>query len=76
MFWLVMAASVLGVVGLLRRGPRRAERLLVATAFVALLLLPIELWGNVRFHVPLLPFAVITACAAPLAFRPRDEVSA
>jgi 4-amino-4-deoxy-L-arabinose transferase-like glycosyltransferase len=68
-FWLVMAASAVGVVGLLRRGPRRPERILVAVAFGALLLLPIELWGNVRFHIPVLPFAAVAACAAPLARR-------
>jgi hypothetical protein len=70
-FWLVMAASVVGVVGLVRAGPRRAPRVLVATAFFFLLMLPIELWGNVRFHIPVLPFAAIAACAAPLTVRRR-----
>jgi 4-amino-4-deoxy-L-arabinose transferase-like glycosyltransferase len=66
-FWATMAMSVPGLVGLLRRAERRPERLLVAVAFLALLLLPIELWGNVRFHIPVLPFAAIAAAAAPLA---------
>ena len=70
-FWIVMAASAVGLVGLLRAGIRRPERTLAAVAFVALLLLPIELWGNVRFHIPVLPFAAIAACAAPLALRPK-----
>jgi hypothetical protein len=68
-FWLVMAAAVIGFVGLVRAGPRRPARVLVATAFFFLLMLPIELWGNVRFHIPVLPFAAIAACAAPLAVR-------
>jgi 4-amino-4-deoxy-L-arabinose transferase-like glycosyltransferase len=70
-FWLTMAASAPGLVGLLRRGPRRPERTLVLVAFLALLLLPVELWGNVRFHIPVLPFAAIAAAATPLAFRRR-----
>ena len=70
-FWIVMATTVIGLVGLVRRGPRRPERLLVAVPVVFLLLLPIELWGNVRFHIPVLPFAAIAAAAAPLAFRPK-----
>jgi 4-amino-4-deoxy-L-arabinose transferase-like glycosyltransferase len=70
-FWLTMAASVPGLIGLVRRGPRRPERVLVAVAFFALLLLPIELWGNVRFHIPALPFAAVAAAAAPLAFRAK-----
>jgi hypothetical protein len=68
-FWLTMAASAVGLVGLLRRGPRRAERVLVVTAFIGLLLIPVELWGNVRFHIPVLPFTAIAAAAAPLALR-------
>lgn len=64
-FWLTMAASVLGLVGLLRQ--RRPVHLLVAAAYVFLLLLPILLWGNVRFHIPVLPFAAVAAAAAPLA---------
>ena len=66
-FWLAMSASAVGLVGLLRR--RQPVDLLVATAFIALLLLPVLLWGNVRFHIPVLPFAAIAAAAAPLAFR-------
>lgn len=66
-FWLAMAASAVGLVGLLRR--HRPVDVLVATAYIALLLLPVLLWGNVRFHIPVLPFAAIAAAAAPLAFR-------
>jgi len=74
-FWLTMAASVVGLVGLLRH--RRPVHVLVATAYVSLLLLPILLWGNVRFHIPVLPFAAIAAAAAPLAFaKPTKGVLA
>ena len=66
-FWLAMAASAVGLVGLLRR--HRPVDVLVATAYIALLLLPVLLWGNVRFHIPVLPFAAVAAAAAPLAFR-------
>lgn len=74
-FWLVMAASVVGFAGLVRAGPRRPERVVVAVAFLFLLLLPIELWGNVRFHIPVLPFAAIAACAAPLALRRQKALT-
>lgn len=70
-FWIVGALSIVGLVGLVRAGPRRPERVLVAVAYVFLLFLPIELWGNVRFHIPALPFAAIAAAATPLAFRRR-----
>ena len=66
-FWLTMAASAVGLVGLLRR--RRAPHLVVVVAYVALMLLPVLLWGNVRFHIPVLPFAAVAAAGAPLAFR-------
>jgi 4-amino-4-deoxy-L-arabinose transferase-like glycosyltransferase len=68
-FWLTMAASVPGIVALVRR--REPVQLLVVVAYVTLLLLPILLWGNVRFHIPVLPFAAIAASAAPLVLRRR-----
>ncbi|HVM54261.1 MAG TPA: glycosyltransferase family 39 protein [Acidimicrobiales bacterium] len=72
-FWLTMAASVAGLAGLLRRraGPAAA---IVITAYVSLLLLPVLLWGNVRFHIPVLPFAAVLAAAAPLAMRAPPPV--
>lgn len=72
-FWLTLAAAGVGLIGLLRRGQRRPERLLVAVALIILLLIPVELWGNVRFHIPALPFAAIAAAAAPLAFTRRER---
>jgi len=72
-FWLTMAASAIGFAGMVRHGvggsSRAPAQVLVATAYLVLLLLPILLWGNVRFHIPVLPFAAIAAAAAPLAFR-------
>lgn len=73
-FWLTMAASAVGIVGLIRG--RRPEQLLVVVAYVALLLLPVLLWGNVRFHIPVLPFAAIAAAAAPLAVGRRVGLAA
>jgi hypothetical protein len=54
---------------------RRPAQLLVIVAYLALLALPILLWGNVRFHLPVLPFAAVLAAAAPLAFARREGVS-
>ncbi len=44
-----------------RRGPRRA---IVAITTVGLLVGPLALWGNPRFHTPMLPFMAIVAAAA------------
>jgi 4-amino-4-deoxy-L-arabinose transferase-like glycosyltransferase len=65
--WFFYAALVLGAIGLpaLFRG-RRPERLVVAVAVLTLLVVPLGLWGNPRFHLPLLPFLAVTA-AVPLA---------
>jgi 4-amino-4-deoxy-L-arabinose transferase-like glycosyltransferase len=64
---------VLGAIGLatLVRG-RKPERLFVAVAILTVLVVPLLLWGNPRFHVPLLPFLALTA-AVPLTRlgRPR-----
>jgi hypothetical protein len=73
-FWIVLSLAAVGFVGLLRNARRRPSGLLLAAALFFLLLIPVELWGNVRFHIPALPFAALAACAAPLAFRSREEV--
>jgi 4-amino-4-deoxy-L-arabinose transferase-like glycosyltransferase len=70
-FWLTMAASAVGVIGLLRH--HAPPQLVIVTAFVTLMLLPVLLWGNVRFHIPVLPFAAVAAAAAPLALRRRPQ---
>lgn len=72
-FWLTSAAAAVGLIGLIRRGDRHPERLIVVTGLFFLLLIPVELWGNVRFHIPALPFAAIAAAAAPLALMGRSE---
>jgi 4-amino-4-deoxy-L-arabinose transferase-like glycosyltransferase len=72
-FWIVLSLAAIGFVGLLRSARRRPSGLLLATALFFLLLIPVELWGNVRFHIPALPFAALAACAAPLALRPAEE---
>lgn len=74
-FWLTMAASAPGLVALLRGGAARSERLIVAVAFIGLLLIPSLLWGNVRFHIPALPVAAIGAAAAPLALHRRATLA-
>jgi 4-amino-4-deoxy-L-arabinose transferase-like glycosyltransferase len=67
-FWVVFSLAAIGLVGLFRRGDRRVSRAFVGAALVLLVWIPIELWGNVRFHIPALPLAAIAACAVPLAF--------
>jgi 4-amino-4-deoxy-L-arabinose transferase-like glycosyltransferase len=67
-FWVVFALAGVGLVGLYRRGARRVPRAFVASALLLFLWIPIELWGNVRFHIPALPLAAIAAAAVPLTF--------
>lgn len=43
------------------RGPRRA---IVGITAISLLVIPVALWGNPRFHTPLLPFIAIIAAAS------------
>jgi 4-amino-4-deoxy-L-arabinose transferase-like glycosyltransferase len=64
--WYFYGALVLSIAGvpLLFRGRNRSERRIVAVAAGSLLVIPLLLWGNQRFHVPLLPFMAITAAAA------------
>ncbi|MGH9112092.1 MAG: ArnT family glycosyltransferase [Acidimicrobiales bacterium] len=61
-FHAVLAASVVGLPLLVRRSPR-PERRLALTIAAALLIIPLLLWGNARFHLPLVPFMVISAGA-------------
>jgi 4-amino-4-deoxy-L-arabinose transferase-like glycosyltransferase len=59
----VLALSVLGLVGFAARD-RRPERLLVASGLLGLLAIPLLLWGNPRFHLPLAPFMALSAALA------------
>jgi 4-amino-4-deoxy-L-arabinose transferase-like glycosyltransferase len=62
-FFVMLALSILGLPLLLRRGGATPERRIVLVAVVSLLAIPLLLWGNPRFHVPLLPFMAILAAA-------------
>lgn len=75
-FRVVLAGAVLGLPLLFVR-VRRPERLLVASGALGLLAIPLLLWGNPRFHLPLSPFMAI--CAALLvdaAWRRRQGAEA
>jgi hypothetical protein len=64
-FRVVLVAAVAGL-PLLWRSPR-PERRLVVTVMAALLVIPLLLWGNARFHLPLTPFLAISAAALAAA---------
>jgi 4-amino-4-deoxy-L-arabinose transferase-like glycosyltransferase len=61
-FYVAVAAAVAGLPWLVRRPPR-AERWLVLVPLIALLVIPVLLWGNPRFHLPLAPFIALSAAA-------------
>ncbi|HEX6423244.1 MAG TPA: glycosyltransferase family 39 protein [Acidimicrobiales bacterium] len=61
-FRLVLVASVAGLPLLVARSPRPQRRLLLSV-MVPLLVIPLLLWGNPRFHLPLVPFMVLAAAA-------------
>jgi hypothetical protein len=62
-FFAVVALAVVGLAGFASR-ERRPERLLVLSGLVGLLVIPLLLWGNPRFHLPLAPFLVLSAALA------------
>jgi hypothetical protein len=64
--WYFFVMLGLGAIGLLLlfRSPRVPERRIVFVAFASLFVIPLLLWGNQRFHVPLLPFLALFAAAA------------
>ena len=66
-FYFILAAAVAGL-PLLFHGPNGPERRLVLVAAIALLMVPLLLWGNPRFHVPLQPFIAVLAAAAAYTF--------
>jgi 4-amino-4-deoxy-L-arabinose transferase-like glycosyltransferase len=59
------AAGLLALAGMAAffRG-RRPDRVFTGFAIITLLVLPLFLWGNVRFHVPLLPFIALAAAVS------------
>jgi 4-amino-4-deoxy-L-arabinose transferase-like glycosyltransferase len=63
-FFVVLGLAVIGLPLLLAAARQRPEPRLVLTALIALLVIPVLLWGNQRFHLPLYPYLVILAAAA------------
>jgi 4-amino-4-deoxy-L-arabinose transferase-like glycosyltransferase len=61
-FFVVVGAAALGFVWLVRRSPP-PERWLVLAPLIAFVVIPLFLWGNPRFHLPLAPFFAVSAAA-------------
>jgi 4-amino-4-deoxy-L-arabinose transferase-like glycosyltransferase len=59
-FYAIVGLAVVGLPGFARR-ERRPGRLIAASGFAGLLVIPLLLWGNPRFHLPLAPFLVLSA---------------
>lgn len=74
-FFAVLAAAIVGLPWLVRRSPR-PERRLVFALMVALLLIPLLLWGNPRFHIPLAPFLALSAAALITSRSPASPAPA
>lgn len=69
----VVALAVVGLPGFAAR-QRRPARLIAASGFAGLLVIPLLLWGNPRFHLPLAPFLVVSAALAiDRVLRRRSE---
>jgi hypothetical protein len=62
-FFVVLAMAVAGLTGFASRD-HRAGRLVVASGLIGLLVIPLLLWGNPRFHLPLTPFMALSAAFA------------
>jgi hypothetical protein len=62
-FFVVLALAVAGLAGFAHRD-HRPGRLIVASGLAGLLVIPLLLWGNPRFHLPLLPFMALSAAFA------------
>jgi hypothetical protein len=79
-FYVVLVAAIAGLWPLVRRSSR-PELHLVFVPMVALLVIPLLLWGNPRFHLPLIPFMALSAAALVTAIgrgwqRPSRDSSA
>ena len=57
-FLVVLALSIVGLVFL--RGTPRPERRIVVVVAATLLIVPVLLWGNPRFHQPVVPFMAVS----------------
>ena len=62
-FLTVLGLALVGLPLLLGAGRRRPEARLVLVALLALVIIPLLLWGNPRFHLPLYPYLVLLAAA-------------
>lgn len=64
--WYFRVLLVVAVVGLPLhlRPSRRPQRLLALSGLLGLLVIPLLLWGNPRFHIPLSPFMALSAALA------------
>jgi 4-amino-4-deoxy-L-arabinose transferase-like glycosyltransferase len=65
LFFVTLPLAIVGLVAFFR--DRRPDRLLVGLAALSLLALPLVLYGNPRFHVPLLPFQAMAAAVTMTA---------
>lgn len=62
-FFIVLGFAVAGLPLLLFTARKRPEPRLVLVALTAMLVIPLLLWGNPRFHLPLYPYVVLLAAA-------------
>ncbi|MEY2422881.1 MAG: hypothetical protein QOI95_2948 [Acidimicrobiaceae bacterium] len=72
-FYAVLGLAIVGLPLLVGAARKRAEPRLVLAALMALLVIPLLLWGNQRFHLPLYPYLVLLA-AAVIDFAARRIV--
>lgn len=72
-FLVVVLMAAPGVLLLARRWRRRPMRAVVTVATVGLLVVPLGLWGNPRFHVPLLPLFAVAAAGLGVGLRRGRE---
>lgn len=71
-FYVVVGLAAVGIPAFAGRS-HRPERLIAASGFAGLLVIPLLLWGNPRFHLPLAPFLVVSAAfAVDRAWRRGD----
>jgi 4-amino-4-deoxy-L-arabinose transferase-like glycosyltransferase len=62
-FFAALGLAILGLPRLLSAARRSPEARLVLVALAALVAIPLLLWGNQRFHLPLYPYVVLLAAA-------------
>jgi hypothetical protein len=62
-FFIVLGLAVVGLPLLLGAARKRPEVRLFLVALAAFVAIPLLLWGNQRFHLPLYPYLVVLAAA-------------